>query len=83
MSARRRAVHAVFESEEFNALLWRLPRAVRRAIEPAQPGELGLVVEIVSADDHTLATVCAHVPRATDVPRELSRLEARAYRQLL
>jgi hypothetical protein len=82
MSARRRVVRGVFESDEFNALLWRLPRAVRRALEPVGPGELGLIVEIVSDDDCTLITVGAHVPRAADVPAELGRLETRAYRQL-
>jgi hypothetical protein len=82
MSNRRRVVHAVLESEEFNALLKRLPRAVRRTTQPASPGELGLIVEIVSAEDCTLTTVWAHVPRASDVTSELSLLEARARRQL-
>ena len=83
MTNRRRVVHAVLESEEFNALLKRLPRAIRRTAEPASPGELGLIVEIVSAEDCTLTTVLAHVPRASDVTRELSRLEALAHRQLV
>ena len=50
MTNRRRVVHAVLESEEFNAVLKRLPRAIRRTAEPASPGELGLIVEIVSAE---------------------------------
>lgn len=82
MTNRRRVVHAVLESEEFNALLKRLPRAMRRTAEPASPGELGLILEIVSAEDCTLTTVLAHVPRGSDVTRELSRLEAVAHRQL-
>jgi hypothetical protein len=82
MTNRRRVVHAVLESEEFNAVLKRLPRAIRRTAEPASPGELGLIVEIVSAEDCTPTTVLAHVPRASDVTREVSRLEARARRQL-
>jgi hypothetical protein len=78
VSLQRRVVHAVYEGAEFNALLGRLPRAVRRTVEPAPPGELGLIVEVVSADDCTLTSVFAHVPPATDVTRELSRMEARA-----
>lgn len=78
----RRVVHAVYESDEFNALLRRLPRAIRRSAEPAPPGHVGLIVQIVSADDCTLATSCAHVPAQTDLTRELSRLEAAAHEQL-
>lgn len=82
MSARRRTIHAVYERREFNALLRRLPRALRRSVEPAPPGHVGLIVEIVSAEDCTLATVCSHVPAHSDLPRELSRLQAAAHRQL-
>lgn len=78
----RRVVHAVYESDEFNALLRRLPRAIRRSAEPAPPGHVGLIVQIVSAGDCTLATSCAHVPAQTDLTRELSRLEAAAHEQL-
>jgi hypothetical protein len=82
MSNGRRAVHAVLESDEFNALLKRLPRAIRRTADPASPGEIGLIVEIVSAEDSRLTTVFARVSRASDVTRELARLEARARREL-
>lgn len=82
MSARRRVVHAVYECEEFNALLGRLPRAIRRSVEPAPPGHIGLIVQVVSADDCTLATIRAHVPAQADVTRALSRLEAAAHEQL-
>lgn len=82
MSARRRVVHAVYQCDEFNALLRRLPRAVRRSAEPAPPGHVGLIVQIVSADDCPLATIRAHVPAQTDLARELSRLETAAHDQL-
>ena len=82
MSARRRVVHGVYECDEFNALLGRLPRAIRRSVEPAPPGHVGLIVQIVSADDCTLATIRAHVPAQTDLNRELSRLEGAAREQL-
>jgi hypothetical protein len=75
-------VHAVYEPDEFNALVSRLPRAIRRAVEPAPPGHIGLIVQIVSAEDCTLATVRDHVPAHADVARALSRLEAVAHEQL-
>lgn len=79
---RRRVVHAVYESDEFNALVRRLPRAIRRSVEPAPPGHVGLIVQIVSADDCALATVRAHVPARANLTDELSRLEAAAHEQL-
>lgn len=82
MSAPRRVVHAVYQCDEFNALLRRLPRAIRRSAEPAPPGHVGLIVQIVSADDCTLTTIRAHVPAQTDLTGELSRLEAAALEQL-
>lgn len=82
MTARRRVLHAVYERDEFNALLGRLPRAIRSSVQPAPPGHVGLVVQIVSHDDCALATVRAHVPARTDLARELSRLEALARKQL-
>lgn len=51
MSAQRHVIHAVYESHEFNALLRRLPRTIRRSAEPAPPDHVGLIVQIVSADD--------------------------------
>jgi len=82
MSGRRRALRGVYERADFNALRSRLPRAVRRSVEPAPPGHLGLVVQIVSADDYALATVRGHVPVECDVRSELARLEAKAREQL-
>jgi hypothetical protein len=43
MSARRRVLRAVYGRADFNALRLRLPRAVRRSIEPAPPDHVGLV----------------------------------------
>jgi hypothetical protein len=82
VSARRRALHAIYERADFNALLTRLPRSIRRPIEPAPPGHLGLVVQIVSGDDCALATAREHVPADCDVRTELTPLEAKARDQL-
>jgi hypothetical protein len=84
MSARRRVLRAVYERADFNALRLRLrlPRPVRRSIEPAPPGHVGLVVQIVSSDDCALVTVREHVPENTDVTVELARLEAKARERL-
>jgi hypothetical protein len=76
MSGHHSVVHAVYGSDEFNAVRQRLPRAVRRTVEPAPPEELGLIEGIVSREDCTLATVYARAPCATYITRELSRLEA-------
>ncbi len=81
-TGRRRVLRAVYERAEFNALLDRLPRSARRCEEPAPSGHLGLVVQIVSADDCALATVREHVPAGCDVPRALARLEGKAHEQL-
>jgi hypothetical protein len=62
MNGRRRALRGVCERADFNALRSRLPRSVRRSFERAPAGHLGLVVQIVSADDYTLATLRGHVP---------------------
>jgi hypothetical protein len=82
MNGGRRALRGVYERVAFNALCSRLPRSVRRSVEPAPPGHLGLVVQIVSADDYALATVRGHVPVDCDVKSELARLEAEAHEQL-
>jgi len=81
-TTRRHVLHAVYESDEFNALVRRLPRAIRRTVERAPPGHIGLIVQIVSADDCALVTVRAHVPTRDDLTDELSRLEAMAQDQL-
>lgn len=59
MSGRHRALHAIYERADFNALVMRLPRSI---IEPAPPGHVGLVVQILSADDRALATAREHFP---------------------
>jgi hypothetical protein len=79
MDTDRRALHAVLNAEEFNALRQRLPRSARRGIDPAPSGHIGMIVQIVNRDDCRLASAYGHVPAGADVSRELSRLEARAY----
>jgi hypothetical protein len=82
MSAGRRVLRAVYQASEFNALLLRLPRRLRRAVDAAPPEHVGLVVQIVTSDDCTLTTVREHVPADANLPRELARLEAVARREL-
>lgn len=82
MDTERRALHAVLNADEFNAQRMRLPRSARRGVDPAPPGHIGIIVQIVNRDDCRLASVCAHVPVDADVSRELSRLEAVAYELL-
>jgi hypothetical protein len=82
VSGRRRALHAIYERADFNALVMRLPRSIRRSIEPAPRGHVGLVVQILSTDDCALATAREHFPADCDVELELTRLEAKAREQL-
>lgn len=82
MNGRPQALRGVYRRVDFNALRNRLPRSVRRSVEPAPPGHLGLVVQIVSADDYALATVRGHAPVDCDVTSELARLEAKAREHL-
>jgi hypothetical protein len=82
MSKRHRITHDVCKPDEFNALVRRLPRAVRRSVDFAPTDHIGLIVQLVSADDCPLITVHAHFPAQADLVRELSRLEAAAHEQL-
>ena len=82
MTTQRRVLSAVYQSCEFNALLLRLPRRLRACVDLAPPEHVGLVVQIVTSDDCTLATVSEHVPASADLGYELARLEARALREL-
>jgi hypothetical protein len=58
-AGRHRALHAIYVRADLNALVMRLPRSIRRSIEPAPPGHVGLVDQILSADDCALATARA------------------------
>jgi hypothetical protein len=82
VSCRRRALHAIYERADFNALVMRLPRSIRRSIEPAPRGHVGLVVQILSTDDCALATAREQFPADRDVELQLTRLEAKAREQL-
>jgi hypothetical protein len=55
---------------------------VRRSVQPAPPGHVGLVVQIVSADDFPLTTVPEHVAADSNLCSELTRLEIQAHEQL-
>lgn len=77
MTNRRHVVRGVFESEEFNALLWRLPRAARRSLDRVGPDELGLIVEIVGGDDCTRSpcALTSHAPQTCRANCDASRPE--------
>jgi hypothetical protein len=53
----------VLDQREFNELRMRLPRAVRRDVEPAPEGHVGLVVQaIVGSEGVPLAALYRSVP---------------------
>ena len=59
-----RVLRAVCDAEEFNAMRGRLPRVARRSVTPAPAGHIGLIVQIVSADDRPLTAVFSTLPSA-------------------
>lgn len=68
---------AVWSREEFNAFRDRLPRSVRREVEPVPPGHVGLLVQAVSGADCPLMTVYGHVRADADPADALAGLERR------
>jgi hypothetical protein len=66
----------VLDRRKFNELQMRLPRAVRRDVEPAPEGFVGLVAQaIVGSEDVPLAVLYGSVPAsmAADGARTLER----------
>ena len=76
-------LHAVHAPDDFNAMREALPQAVRRMVEPAPPGHVGLTVQAVSKDDDfPLVTLYEHIPSSADAVAALSELEARVHKAL-
>ena len=73
----------VWPREEFNAHRDRLPRAVRRGVEPVPPGHVGLLVQAISGADCPLVTVYGHVRADTDPADAFAGLERRLRRLLV
>lgn len=73
----------VLERREFNEMRMRLPRAVRRGVEPAPEGHVGLIAQAVIGDEAgtPLSVLYRSVPvrLAAD---GLSKLERQLDRQL-
>ncbi len=65
----------VCPASEFNAMRERLPRAARRTIPRAEPGENGIIVQAIDPDDSPLATRYACVHEHDDPHATLQRLQ--------
>ena len=77
-----RVARGICPREEFNALRDRLPRSVRRDVEPVPPGHVGLIVQAIAGGDCTLLTAYGHVRAGVDPADALAALERRLCRQL-
>lgn len=77
MEPRYQILRAVCERDEFNAIRSELPRQVRRDVEPAPEGHIGLIVQAEAEDGFPLVTLYEHVPQSTKLEEAFSELEAR------
>ena len=73
----------VLERREFNEMRMRLPRAVRRGVEPAPEGHVGLIAQALTGDEAgtPLSVLYGSVP-ASLAADGLSKLEQQLARQL-
>lgn len=73
----------VLDRREFNEMRMRLPRAVRRGVEPAPEGHVGLIAQAVTGDEDgtPLSVLYGSVP-APLAADGLSKLEQQLARQL-
>ncbi len=74
-----RIARGVCQREEFNSFRDRLPRSVRRDVEPVPPGHIGLLVQAVAGEDSPTLSLYGHVRADADPLTALAALE----RQLL
>ena len=72
----------VCPGSEFNAQRELLPRATRRAIPRAGPGDRGVIVQAIGPGDSPLATRYACVREHDDPHPTLERLQRQIDRQL-
>jgi hypothetical protein len=77
-----RVARAICPRDEFNALRDRLPRSVRRDVEPVPPGHVGLLVQAISGVDCPLMTVYGHTRADADPADAFVGLERRLWRLL-
>ncbi len=77
-----RIARDVCSREEFNAHRERLPRAVRRDVEVAPPGHVGLIVQALASPDSLVLAVYGHVRADVDPAAALLALERRLRGQL-
>lgn len=77
-----RMARGVCPREEFNALRDRLPRSVRRDVEPVPSGHVGLIVQAITGGDCTVLTAYGHIRAGDDPAGALAALERRLRRQL-
>lgn len=90
VNAEHRPVHeprcqilrAVCGRDEYNSIRAELPRRVRRDVEPAPEGHVGLMAQAVAEDGCPLMTLYEHVPESTKLDEAFSGLEARIREKL-
>jgi hypothetical protein len=77
-----RIARGICQREEFNALRERLPRSVRRDVDPVPPGHIGLLVQALAGEDFLVLAVYGHTRADADPSRALAELERRLLAQL-
>ena len=77
-----RIARGVCRREEFNALRERLPRSIRRDVEPVPPGHVGLLVQALAGEDYLVLSLYGHVRADADLSGALAALERRLLAQL-
>jgi hypothetical protein len=76
-----RIARGISPRDEFNALRDRLPRSVRRDVQPVPPGHVGLIVQVITGSDCAVLTAYGHVRAGIDPAEALAALERRLRRQ--
>lgn len=77
-----RIARGLWQREEFNRHRDRLPRSVRRDVDPVPPGHVGLLVQAVTEEDVPLMAVYGHVVADIDPSGALADLERRLQSRL-
>jgi hypothetical protein len=70
------------QREEFNRHRDRLPRSVRRDVDPVPPGHVGLLVQAITGEDVPLMAIYGHVPADIDPSGALADMERRLHSRL-
>jgi hypothetical protein len=77
-----RLARCICPRDEFNALRDGLPRSVRREVDLAPPGHLGLLLQAITGADYPLLTVYGHVHADVDPADAFAALEQRLRKRL-